>query len=176
MGIELEIHWNALTDSNYRSKYYDYLNYGITKGYMSGAVHMYYQNGGPGTFYSSCVSTNPEIRNIYDQTYKFIKGTYGIGATGIRDVPSPVPGRIKLGENYPNPFNPQTVIRVGLVRNGTMSLKIYNMLGQLVDVVDQGYKSPGEYSYDVNMRDLPAESISIPSSKAPMSWQERCSF
>lgn len=76
MGIEIEIHWNALTDPAYIDKYYSYLNYGVTKGYMTGAVHAYYQNGGPGTFYDSCVSTDPLIRDIYDQTYNFIKGTY----------------------------------------------------------------------------------------------------
>jgi len=76
MGVELEVHWNALTDAAYRTKYYDYLNYGITKDYMKDAVHMYYQNGGPGTFYESCISKNPAVRAIYDQTYKFIKRTY----------------------------------------------------------------------------------------------------
>ena len=85
MGVELEIHWDALTDSTYRSKYFEYLNYGVTKDYMKDAVHMYYQNGGPGTFYQSCVSTDPQIRNIYDQTYKFIKGTYIISALGRRE-------------------------------------------------------------------------------------------
>ena len=85
MGVELEIHWDALTDSTYRSKYFEYLNYGVTKDYMKDAVHMYYQNGGPGTFYQSCVSTDPQIRNIYDQTYKFIKGTYIISALGKRE-------------------------------------------------------------------------------------------
>ena len=76
MGVELEIHWDALTDSTYRSKYYAYLNYGVTKGYMDDAVHVYYQNGGPGTFYQSCISRDPQVRDIYDRTYEFIKGTY----------------------------------------------------------------------------------------------------
>lgn len=76
MGIEMEIHWDALTNATYRTKYYAYLNHGLTKGYMTGAVHMYYQNGGPGTFYDCCNSTDPALRNIYDQTYNFIKRTY----------------------------------------------------------------------------------------------------
>ena len=76
MGMEIEIHWDAIKDSTYRSKYYAYLNYGVTKGYMKKAVHMFYQNGGPGTFYESFKSADPAIRNIYDQTYKFIKSIY----------------------------------------------------------------------------------------------------
>ncbi len=154
MGVELEIHWDALTDSTYRTKYYDYLDYGATKGYMTDAVHMYYQNGGPGTFYSSCISTDPQVREIYDATYEFIKGTYSGSPTGVNEPAPQVPRKMRLGENYPNPFNPETVIRVGLARKGMMSLKIYNVLGQLVDVVDQGYRSPGEYVYDVDMKDF----------------------
>ncbi len=76
MGVELEIHWDATRDPIYREKYYAYLNYGVSTDYMKAAVHAFYQNGGPGTFYNCCESSNPAIREIYDQTYKFIKGTY----------------------------------------------------------------------------------------------------
>ena len=154
MGVEIEIHWDATTDSTYRNKYYDYLNYGVTKGYMTGAVHAYYQNGGPGTFYDCCTSTDPQLRAIYDQTYKFIKGTYtSPTATGIGEAPIGGPGGFELGDNYPNPFNPSTTIDVGLPKRGVMSLKIYDVLGQLVKVVDEGYRNRGEYTYDVNMND-----------------------
>lgn len=151
MGVELEIHWNATKDSTYRAKYYAYLNYGVSKGYMKGAVHAYYQNGGPGTFYDCCTSTDPQLREIYDQTYRFIKGTYDGTATAVLERPLRNPGRTELGANYPNPFNPSTVINVGLRKTGVMSLKIYDVLGQLVKVVDSGYKPRGLYTYDVNM-------------------------
>ncbi len=80
MGIEIEIHWNALTDSALRSKYYAYLEDGVTKGYMAGAAHSYWQNSGSGTFYQSCMSRDPAIREIYERTYAFIKGTYNLTA------------------------------------------------------------------------------------------------
>lgn len=76
MGIEIEIHWDALTDSTLRAKYYSYLDYGVMEGYMTGAAHSYWQNAGPGTFYESCMSKDPALREVYDDTYKFIKGTY----------------------------------------------------------------------------------------------------
>ncbi len=67
-------------------------------------------------------------------------------------LPGPkVPTRFALSQNYPNPFNPTTDIRVTLQRSGSMSLKIYNVLGQLVDVVAEGYKPTGEYTFNVNM-------------------------
>jgi len=42
------------------------------------------------------------------------------------------PEDYKLEQNYPNPFNPTTTIEFTLPLNKTISLKIYNSLGQLV--------------------------------------------
>jgi len=72
-------------------------------------------------------------------------------ALGIHKVPDVLPSKFDLSNNYPNPFNPSTSIRVSLVKSGDMSLRIYNLLGQLVKVVDQGYKPAGEYIYNVAM-------------------------
>ncbi len=151
MGIEIEIHWDALSSSQYRDKYYAYLNYGATKGYMTGAVHMYYQNGGPGTFYDCAVSSDPALRNIYDQTYDFIKGTY---------IPTSVEGEgalprgFRLFQNYPNPFNPTTKIQYSLSTPGMVSLKIYDTLGQRVKELTNQYETPGSYVVNFNASNL----------------------
>lgn len=62
-----------------------------------------------------------------------------------------IPEKFELSQNYPNPFNPTTDIKVSLKQSGVMSLKIYNVLGELVDVVSQGFKPAGEYTFNVNM-------------------------
>lgn len=81
LGFELEVDGRALIHKSFRAKYFEYLNYGVTKGYMTGAVHMYYQDGGGGgAFYKSCISHDPTLRDIYDQTYRFIKGKYKYGS------------------------------------------------------------------------------------------------
>jgi hypothetical protein len=69
----------------------------------------------------------------------------------VSETPNTVPTEFAVSQNYPNPFNPSTSIKVSLHQSGAMSLTIYNLLGQVVQVVDQGNKQAGEYVYNVNM-------------------------
>ncbi len=73
------------------------------------------------------------------------------GLTAVKPLPEAVPSKFALDNNYPNPFNPSTTIKISLPNNGMTSLKVYNVLGQVVMVVDQGYKAKGNYIYSVNM-------------------------
>ena len=72
-------------------------------------------------------------------------------ALGVQKVPNTIPEAFALSQNYPNPFNPTTEIKVSLKQAGVVNLDVYNVLGQLVKVVDNGYKPAGEYVYNVNM-------------------------
>ena len=74
-----------------------------------------------------------------------------VEVTGVKSTTTGAPEEFNLGNNYPNPFNPSTTIDVSLARSGFMSLKIYNVLGQLVEVVDEGSKRPGKYEYNIDL-------------------------
>ncbi len=50
-------------------------------------------------------------------------------------------------DNYPNPFNPQTMIQLELPTEGFVSLKIYNVLGQEVATLVSDNLSAGSYKY-----------------------------
>lgn len=50
-----------------------------------------------------------------------------------------------LYQNYPNPFNAGTEIRFQLPKNADVELIIYNILGQTVRTLTQGYKTAGHY-------------------------------
>ncbi|HNL25721.1 MAG TPA: fibronectin type III domain-containing protein, partial [bacterium] len=72
-------------------------------------------------------------------------GTYKIAYDGSFDGSNIVPTEFALLQNYPNPFNPSTTIRYDLREDETVSLKIYNMLGQEVRTLRKGFQMAGEY-------------------------------
>ena len=55
------------------------------------------------------------------------------------------PNRFLLEPNHPNPFNAGTVIPFQLAAAGRVRLGIYNGLGQLVRILDEGRRNPGAY-------------------------------
>ena len=67
--------------------------------------------------------------------------------------PGVLPTRATLG-NYPNPFNPATVLRYDLPQKSRVHLAVYNMLGQLVGTLADGVADPGthEIRFDGNDR------------------------
>jgi hypothetical protein len=60
-------------------------------------------------------------------------------------VDAGVSNALKLGGNYPNPFNPTTNIQFSVPENGYASLKVYNMLGQEVATLFSGMATAGHY-------------------------------
>ncbi len=51
----------------------------------------------------------------------------------------------KLFQNYPNPFNPTTNIQYSIPTSGNVSIKVYNIFGQEVATVFQGFQKSGSY-------------------------------
>lgn len=54
-----------------------------------------------------------------------------------------VPTSIELRQNYPNPFNPATQITYELPKGSFVDLRVYNMLGQEIEVLENSRKSAG---------------------------------
>lgn len=56
----------------------------------------------------------------------------------------------RLLQNYPNPFNPATKITFELPVDSNIKLAVYNSLGELVEIIAEGYKKAGAHEYMFN--------------------------
>ncbi len=65
--------------------------------------------------------------------------------TGVDESPQQGPERFTLSQNYPNPFNPTTNIAFALKERAEVTLKIYNMSGQLVRTLVHETRAAGEH-------------------------------
>jgi hypothetical protein len=76
--------------------------------------------------------------------------------TSIEDIRynQQIPNNYSLEQNYPNPFNPITTISFRLPQASEVRLTIYNMAGQKIATLAQGFKRAGTYNYTWNANDL----------------------
>ena len=83
---------------------------------------------GPGRYTVNAGFLSPSRR------WDSIKVNLTLADVSTRDLEIPG-GTYKLDQNYPNPFNPATTISYSLARDSRVTLKIYNLLGELVSTV-----------------------------------------
>ncbi|MDH7515509.1 MAG: T9SS type A sorting domain-containing protein [Bacteroidota bacterium] len=67
----------------------------------------------------------------------------------------PVPAKLALRQNFPNPFNPSTRIAFSLPSGGHVSLKVYDLLGSYVATITEGEYEPGEHQVEFRPDNLP---------------------
>jgi hypothetical protein len=63
----------------------------------------------------------------------------------VDEYSSAIPNVFSLEQNYPNPFNPATVLAYHLPEAAYVILTIYDVLGQKVMNMDNGWRSAGSY-------------------------------
>ena len=77
-------------------------------------------------------------------------------AMGVNVINKLYPGKINLQQNYPNPFNPQTTIYWSLPNLGNVSVDVYNIQGQLISHLFDGYIEPGTHEQLWNASGFPS--------------------
>ncbi|MGB5105466.1 MAG: T9SS type A sorting domain-containing protein [Candidatus Zixiibacteriota bacterium] len=61
-----------------------------------------------------------------------------------------LPAAFSLGQNFPNPFNPETSIEYSLQSPAKVTLTVYNILGQQVDELIDEYQAAGSHELTWN--------------------------
>lgn len=67
-----------------------------------------------------------------------------------------IPERYFLGNNYPNPFNPTTIIKFGIRSSSFVSLKVYNLIGAEIEKLVGRDLSSGTYQVKWYAANYPA--------------------
>jgi hypothetical protein len=63
---------------------------------------------------------------------------------------SAVPENFRLYPAYPNPFNPETIIKFGLPVNGNIKISLFDILGRQITILLNEYKQKGIYTMRLN--------------------------
>jgi len=74
--------------------------------------------------------------------------------TGVPQTSTLQPTKFMLEQNFPNPFNPSTTINYALNQSGIVTLKVYNLLGQEVRTLVNGFQNAGSYHTTFNAQGL----------------------
>ena len=64
-------------------------------------------------------------------------------AAGVGSAASALPSDFALSQNFPNPFNPSTEISYALPVSSTVRLRIFDLLGRVVAVLENDKRSAG---------------------------------
>ncbi len=89
----------------------------------------------------------------YPYYLKVIAGSAAYVGQAVDDVLAQLPLDFALAQNYPNPFNPTTRLQYSLTRPAPVSLKIYNLLGQEITTLYEGWQDLGRFEAEWHGRD-----------------------
>jgi hypothetical protein len=67
-----------------------------------------------------------------------------------------LPSEYSLSSNYPNPFNPTTIINYAVKEAGLVSIKVYDILGSEIKTLVNETKEAGEYAVEFKASTLPS--------------------
>jgi hypothetical protein len=67
-----------------------------------------------------------------------------------------IAGKFELHQNYPNPFNPTTQISFNMDQSGPANLTVYNLMGQEVATLLDGFTDAGHHTVTFDGSNLPA--------------------
>ena len=81
-------------------------------------------------------------------------GTYTYSPEVEVDVTAPL--SFNLEQNYPNPFNPSTKINYSVPEAGNVKLAVYNIVGEEVAVLVNGYTEAGHFNVSFDASNLPS--------------------
>jgi hypothetical protein len=79
------------------------------------------------------------------------------GSTSVQPGKHSIVDQFKLYQNYPNPFNPQTTISYSLAQAGTVTLKVYDLMGrETATLAHNVEETAGSHEVSFDAAELPS--------------------
>ena len=144
----MEIHWRGGTEADFNSFS---LHRGRDPYFIPGELNRIYS--GRDTMFTDSLS-DPTGNYTYKITAKDNQGLVSkwdsvtVVLTDIAEGGELTPKGVVLYQNYPNPFNPSTTIRFRLEEPGEVILRVYDVNGSTVAVLNNGWLPAGEHERD----------------------------
>jgi len=96
---------------------------------------------------------SPEGNQLFTTNSEFtIESVVAASADSYLNTEVSVPAEFSISNAYPNPFNPSTTLSVDLNTETYVSMKVFNVMGQLVEVISEGNLNAGtnEITWDAS--------------------------
>ncbi|MEA2097284.1 MAG: carboxypeptidase regulatory-like domain-containing protein [Candidatus Cloacimonadota bacterium] len=113
----------------------------------------------PGTYDVTATLDGYDTGFIEDVLVTEGNATTGVDFSLVTDGDEIIVVATKLDNNYPNPFNPETIINYSIKEAGNVTIEVYNIKGQLVKILVNDTQETGNYTTIWNGRDNSNKSV-----------------
>ncbi len=132
--LPLTVHFQDSSEGNIYSWLWDFGDSSTST--EQSPLHVYNKAG---SFTVSLITTNPSRSDTV------VKDDYIVVGDPTSIIDDPTPKEFCLYNNYPNPFNPSTVIKYSLPEQSHVKLKVFNILGGEVSTLVDKMQPQGNY-------------------------------
>ena len=106
---------------------------------------------------TTLIIVSPESEELFtsDGTFEISEVIVANSANTI-DVLIATPDVFSLSSAYPNPFNPTTSVALSLPSDAHVSVTVYNLMGQTVATIADGYMTADVYNFSWKASNVPS--------------------
>ena len=107
-------------------------------------------------YVNGSVLTSPEAQPLIDAANSIINSINSLPKHVSDDSNTSAPKEFVLENNFPNPFNPTTKIQYAIPSASNVKIEIFNITGEKVATLVDGFMSEGTYKVNFNASSLPS--------------------